>query len=288
MSSNFQPWKISLQMANFIRARLRVCASQFKIECLRNCARRPLRALLHGDVSYLALSPIWHLSGHGGGDNWVLGKQVMRQPRSHDVESFTLIELLVVLAVVAVMAAVFLPAMQRGRQKARRMQCTNNLKQLGLAFRFRAVNSGAGSAAQVSTNRQVAVGTTAIGEAFRHFQIMSNELHAPKLLVCPADDRVPANDFGAGFSNTNVSYFVGLEAEEIYPQMFLYGDRNLTNGLPVQQGILLLVPNRPAGWTRELHNRQGNVALADGSVQGWTSARLSSSVAGFTNRLAMP
>jgi prepilin-type N-terminal cleavage/methylation domain-containing protein/prepilin-type processing-associated H-X9-DG protein len=246
---------------------------------------------VRGDPSarcFMATSPIRHLSGDGGGDNWVLGKQVMKQARSHDVEAFTLIELLVVLAVVAVMAAAFLPAMQRGRQKARRMQCADNLKQLGLAFRFRAVNSGDGSTAQVSTNQQVAVGTTAIGEAFRYFQVMSNELHAPKLLVCPADVRVPANDFGPGFSNTNVSYFVGLEAEEIYPQMFLYGDRNLTNGLPVRQGILLLAPNRPAGWTRELHDRQGNVALADGSVQGWSNSRLSSSVVGFTNRLAMP
>jgi prepilin-type N-terminal cleavage/methylation domain-containing protein/prepilin-type processing-associated H-X9-DG protein len=228
------------------------------------------------------------LNADGGGDNRVLSKQVMKRTRGYDMEAFTLVELLVVLAVVALMAAVLLPAPQRGKQRATRIQCTNNLKQLGLVFRFLAINGGAESSAQVPTNQQATVRTTTIGEAFRYFQVISNELTAPKLLVCPADVRVPAKDFGPGFSNTNLSYFVGLDAEESNARMFLYGDRNLTNGLPVQHGILLLVPNRPAGWTRELHDLQGNVALADGSVQGWTSSRLSSSVVGFTNRLAMP
>ena len=237
---------------------------------------------------FVATWPIRHLNDDCSGDSWVLGNQSMKRSRSHEAEAFTRIELLVVLAVVAFMAAVFLPAMQRGRQKARRMQCTANLKQLGLVFRSRAIDSGADSFTPVLTNQQAQVGTTTFGEAFRHFQVMSNLLGAPKLLVCPADLRVPAKDFGPGFSNTNLSYFVGLDAAEIYPQMFLYGDRNLTNGLPLQEGIMLVTSNRPVGWTRELHNRQGNVALADGSVQGWTSSRLSSALAGFTNRLAMP
>jgi competence protein ComGC len=205
-------------------------------------------------------------------------------------QGFTLVGLIIIVAVLAILAAMLLPALASAKRKSKRINCVNNLKQDGLAFRLWEGDNGDKYPMAVSTNKNGTMEYAEDGNAFRHFQVMSNELSTPKILVCPADNRNAAASF-ARLKNQNVSYFVGLDATEVRPQMLLTGDRNVTNGMVPVRSVLELRPGIPAGWTEAMHNGQGNVGLSDGSVQQVTTDGLRHVIKNSedaTNRVALP
>lgn len=201
--------------------------------------------------------------------------------------AFTLVELLCVIAIIAIIAALLLPALNQSQARVKRIGCENNLHQLGVAFQVFTHDHGdkfpmAVPLAEGGSKEFVQNGRAAGGEfyfSFRHFQALSNELSTPAILVCPADTRLPATNFGA-LLNSNVSYFVGVNAEFSKPDSLLAGDRNLTaNSLP-NPSILHSEADNRLRWTWEMHQFKGNILFADGHVEEWNNATLASAAEG--------
>jgi hypothetical protein len=164
-------------------------------------------------------------------------------------------------------------------ERSKRIQSASNLTSIGLSFKTWALDNGDRFPIETHAEQE----STA---AFRYFQMISNSVANPRILVCPSDDRKAAKEIAGDFSNSNLSYFVGLDGRVTKPNMFLLGDRNLTNGPLPPNRILVLNTNFPADWTSEMHRYQGNIVLSDGSVQQFSAGALSTAL--HANRLVMP
>ena len=157
-----------------------------------------------------------------------------------------MIEAVVIIFLVALIVLMLVPALRAPRDRDwSRIDCLNNLKQVGLAYKVWAGDNNEKYPMDVSVTNGGAMECAEAGDALAVFQVMSNELSTPKILYCRIDEEHScATNFGSALSAKNISYFVGLDTDTNSPQKFLSGDDNFeVASQPIGSGIQTISAN---------------------------------------------
>lgn len=207
------------------------------------------------------------------------------RPSKQRNRAFNTLELVVLIfTVIILLLAILLPMLAAAKLRSSRINCTSNLKQVNLAFRIWPPAQDGTYPMSVSVTNGGAKELIATGNVAACFQIISNELATPKILICPNDTIHTCATNWVNFSNSNISYFVGVDADERYPQGIMSGDDNfIIGGMPVKPGLLVWTTNLFLSWATDRHGHVGNLAYADGSVAEVSDSGLQQSLILATN-----
>jgi len=186
--------------------------------------------------------------------------------------AFTLLELILVMAIIGILISLLLPALAKAHLKANRLKCVNNLKEIGAGFHLFANDHQGRLPTEISARDGGSLEFVRGGNAFKHFQALSNEIVKPELLVCPVDRRSAAKNW-RDLRNTNLSYFVSIDSKLNVSKSLLAGDRNISRtGLELSN--VLERTYSDVQWTTNLHNAKGNLLFGDGRVEQVNNERL--------------